>query len=94
MIKADDLRKDQNKRNNNKKKIFKKIYNTIEKKISVANSINDYYIIYDIPEFILGLPRYSLEHASKYLITKLGENGFKVDYYLPNKLLIEWLPKK
>jgi single-stranded DNA-specific DHH superfamily exonuclease len=94
MVKAEDMRKEQNERNEKKQKIFKKIYKTIEKKISVANSINDYYILYEIPEFILGLPPYSLDTASKYLKHKLKKNGFKVEYYLPNKLLIEWFPSK
>jgi hypothetical protein len=94
MVKAEDLRKDQNERNDKKKKTFKKIYKKIEQKISVANSINDYYILYEVPEFILGIPLYSLNEAVVYIKHKLKKNGFKVEYYHPNKLLIEWFPQK
>jgi len=94
MVKAEDLRKDQNERNAKKKKTFKKIYNKIEQKISIANSINNFYILYEIPEFILGIPLYSITEALSYIKHKLKKNGFKVEYYQPNKLLIEWFPNK
>ena len=94
MVKASDLIKEQNERNDKKKSTFKKIYKKIEQKIYVANSINDYYILYEVPEFILGIPLYSINEAITYIKHKLKKNGFKVEYYLPNKLLIEWFPKK
>lgn len=93
MVKAEDLRKEQNERNDKKKKTFKKIYKKIEQKISVANSINNFYILYEIPEFILGIPLYSINDAIHYIKHKLKKNGFKVESYPPNKLLIEWFPR-
>jgi hypothetical protein len=46
-----------------------------------------------IPEFIIGLPLYSLTECKDYIIRKIGKNGFKIEFFEPNILLIKWFPK-
>jgi hypothetical protein len=94
MVKADELIKEQNERNERKKVTYKKIYKTIEKKITFASAGDNYFILYEVPEIIFGIPIYSLNEAVSYVTKKLLKNGFTVQFYKPNKLLVGWLPKK
>lgn len=92
MVKAQDLINVQKDRDKIKYKTFAKIYNKIEKKITLASSSNLYYIWYQIPEFIIGCPLFNLSECKKNIINQLKENGFDIEEY-DNLLLIKWFPK-
>jgi hypothetical protein len=93
MVKADKLIKEQKKREDKKKETFNKILEKVEKKIILASSANYYFTWYSIPEFIIGLPLYSLTECKDYIIRKVDKNGFKIEFFEPNILLIKWFPK-
>lgn len=90
MINANDLAKQQKEKEKTKHVIFNKIYEIIEKKIILASSFNYYYIVYEIPEFLIGYTLYSFEDCNKYINDKLKFNKFNVIFYEPNTLLISW----
>lgn len=92
ILKAKDLIKQQKERDKRKHDTFNKIYKKIEKRISIASIGNSYFTMYEIPEFILGIPLYNIIEAVSYIKVKLTHNGFTVEYYKPNILLISWLP--
>lgn len=92
MVKADDLIKQQKEREERKNITFEKIYNQVEKKIYSASSGNSYYTWYRIPEFLVGLPMYSLNDCNQYLQNKLNKSGFTIEFFEPNILLIKWFP--
>lgn len=94
MVKASQLIKEQQERNSWKNKTFNKIYTIIDKKIILSSSANNYYIWYQIPEFIVGLPLYNLLDCKLYIEDKLKDNGFTTEFFEPNILLITWFPKK
>lgn len=94
MVKADKLIKEQKERDDRKKYTFDKIFMKIEKKIVLASSANFYYTWYQIPEFILGLPLYSLKECKEYIEGKLKNDGFETEFFEPNYLLIKWFPKE
>jgi hypothetical protein len=93
MVKADKLIKEQKKREDKKKETFNKILEKVEKKIILASSANYYFTWYSIPQFIIGLPLYSLVECKDYIIRKIDKNGFKTEFFEPNILLIKWFPK-
>jgi hypothetical protein len=93
ILKAKDLIKQQKERDKRRHDTFNKIYKKIEKRISIASIGNSYFTMYEIPEFILGIPLYNIIEAVNYIKDKLIYNGFTVEYYKPNILLISWLPK-
>ena len=93
MVKAQDLINTQKEREKIKFKTFAKIYSNVEKKISLASSSNFYYVWYEIPEFIIGFPLYNLDECKKYIIKELKDNGFNVEIYDDNIILIQWFPK-
>ena len=60
-----------------------------------------YYSKYDkttcffaIPEFIIGVPLFSVEELRTYMINSLERNGFKLMYMHPNWLMVDWTEKK
>ena len=92
MVKAEDLIKEQKKREDHKSVTYEKIYIRVEKKINLSSSGNFYYTWYVIPEFLVGLPLYSFIDCKNYIIKKLKKNGFCCQYIEPNILLITWYP--
>ena len=94
MVKADKLIKEQKDRDDRKKVTFDKILMKIEKKIVLSSSGNFYYAWFQIPEFILGLPLYSLKECKDYISMKLKNDGFETEFFEPNYLLIKWFPKE
>lgn len=92
MVKAQDLIDKQKIKEDIKYKSYHKIYLNIEKKITLASSSDFYYIWYEVPKIILGKITYKLSECIEYLKEKLKNDGFNIDYYEPNILLIKWFP--
>ena len=92
MVLAQDLINNQKEKNKIKYKTFAKIYQNIEKKIILASASNFYYTWYLIPEFIIGLPLYNLNDCIKNIKNQLKENGFKIEKFESNIILITWFP--
>jgi hypothetical protein len=90
MVKADKLIKEQKERDERKKITFNKVFSKIEKKIILASAANYYYCWYSIPEFIIGLPMYSLLECKEYIENNLKKNGFKIEFFEPNIILVTW----
>ena len=90
MVKADEIIKQQKIRENRKNLTFNKIYNRIEKKIYLASSTNNYFIWYQIPEFLVGLPIYNFNDCKEYIQKKLINDGFNITFYEPNIILVNW----
>lgn len=93
MVKAEELIKQQKEKESKKFLIFDKIYNMIEKKINIASQVNFYFTWYQVPEFLIGMPIYSVEQCQIYVQQKLKQNGFETEFYMPNIILIKWFPK-
>jgi hypothetical protein len=94
MVKANELISFQKERNDKKKDTFEKIFVHIEKKILLASAANYYYTWYQIPEFLVGLPLYSIKDCHDYIENKLKSNGFDTEFYEPNIIHIKWFPKQ
>lgn len=91
-INAFELIRCQQEKDAKKIEAYKKIYYSIEKKISISSSMNLYYTWFEVPEFILGFPLYNLSDCIDYIVQNLISNGFKAEHYNPNILLIKWIP--
>lgn len=90
MVTAEDLVKEQKERDIKRRKYFKKVYKLVERRIVDSSKINLYQCYYDIPNFIINVPLYSLDDCRKYIVDKLKSNGFKVQIYDENRLIISW----
>lgn len=94
MVKADKLIKEQEERDERKKITFNKVFLKIEKKIILASAANYYYCWYSIPEFIIGLPMYSLKGCKEYIENELKKNKFKTEFFEPNIIFVNWFPEE
>ncbi len=88
MVKAQDLFNEQKERERQKMKIYKKIYEKVEKKIINCSSMNMYQCWFMIPEFFLNIPLYNMDDCKRYLEARLKEDGFKVGFNGNNIILI------
>ena len=72
--------------------IFNKILNRIHKRITTTsrNKYNDKHIWFTVPEYIFGEPLYDQSDCIAYVVSKLEENGFFINYIHPNTLFISW----
>tara|TARA_X000000950_G_scaffold288259_1_gene404170 strand:- start:1842 stop:2447 length:606 start_codon:yes stop_codon:yes gene_type:complete len=73
---------------NNYNKILIRIHNKI--KYVSKQLINDQCCWYIVPEVMLGIPKYDHRDCTIFIIEKLRENGFVVNYIHPNLLFISW----
>jgi len=70
------------------RKILKRIITKI--KVSSRKYPDHQYIYYEVPQFIMGHPRYSMEDIIEYLTIQLQEQNFLVKYIHPHILFITW----
>ena len=72
--------------------IYNKILIKIHNKIKLQSRINknDQWCWYQIPTMLIGVPEYTFEVCINYIYDKLKKNGFSVNFYKPNLLLISW----
>jgi len=73
--------------------IFTKLLNRIHTKIKIqSRSIgSSKYLWYNVPEYIFGEPLYDNGDCISYLVKKLEDNGFDVNYIHPNNLYVSWM---
>lgn len=69
-------------------KILKRVHNKIL--YTSKNISNTECCWYLLPEIIVGVPKYDKKECTVYVIEKLRENGFVVQYIHPNLLFISW----
>lgn len=84
---------EQHKKNELRKlEIYNKILCKIHNKIKVTSRINklEQWCWYQVPSVLIGVPEYNFNTCINYLIDKLSNNGFSINYYKPNLLLISW----
>jgi hypothetical protein len=74
-------------------KTYNKILDQIYHRILVTSRLptSQCSILYQVPTFILGLPRIDLEDCITYLVYQLRHAKYDVRYTYPNLLYISWL---
>ena len=72
--------------------LFNKILNRIHVRIKTTSrqNINEQFCWFVVPEIIIGVPKYDNASCIAYLLDKLKQNGFNVNYIHPNTLFISW----
>jgi hypothetical protein len=81
-----------NKKKNLRQTIYHKILEKCHIKIKASAGKEFYECNYDVPHYVVGLPLFNINECIDYLINKLKDNGFKVDYFFPKTLHISWFP--
>lgn len=80
-------------KDNGRLRAYNKILEQIYHRIRVLSRLpqSQAYLLYQIPPFILGLPKLDMEDCSVYLIFQLRHAGYEVRFTFPNLLYISWM---
>jgi len=91
-INIDDLYEKKQRRDLKQLSIFNKILNRIHTRIKIAGrqNMNDKHVWFTVPAYIFGEPNYDKADCIAYLVTKLEDNGFVIQYVHPNTLFVSW----
>jgi hypothetical protein len=86
------LYSEQEKRDALRLKTYNSILEQVHNKIRIIakQPKNDKTLIFMVPEFVLGVPRFSQRDCILYLVWNLRNSKFEVQYYNPNILYISW----
>ena len=90
MISVEEIKKNDKIKNKKKKECYLKILELINNKIIIISKTNQKYVWFEIPLFMIGYPKYDINHCSEYLIKQIKKNNFIVNFFLPNILIINW----
>ena len=58
----------------------------IHERIKKSSLKERYKIIYEVPEYLFGIPSYNLNKCLAYIMKELRNNGLLVKYYFPKIL--------
>ena len=80
-------------KDNGRLRAYNKILEQIYHRIRIISRLpqSQAYLLYQIPPFILGLPKLDMEDCSVYLIFQLRHAGYEVRFTFPNLLYISWM---
>jgi Family of unknown function (DUF5759) len=86
------LYSEQEKRDALKLKTYNNILEQIHNKIKTISRQpnNDKSLLFQVPEFVMGVPRFSTRDCILYMVWNLRQSHFEVQYYPPNLLWISW----
>lgn len=79
-----------NKKTLKKMEIYDDVLKKCHHRIMYNSGLQRNYCFYQIPEFIIGVPIFSCDELTKYMINSLKKNGFEILYVKPNWLFITW----
>jgi len=86
------LYSEQEKRDQLKLKTYNSILESVHNKIRINSRMpnNDKSLLFVVPEFVIGVPRFSTRDCILYLAWNLRNSKFEVQYFHPNLLFISW----
>ena len=89
-LNINDLYDSINNKNFKRMEKFDNILLQIHRRIKYHADLEQTFCLYNIPEFIFGIPLYNVNDLKKYIINTLKKNGFKILYFHPNTIFISW----
>lgn len=90
-LNINDIISNHEKRAEKRKESFNKVLEMCYKKIDKSSKLDNIACFFDVPEFLVGFPLFSLNECIMYVYNHLVKNGFTVQYIFPRILYISWL---
>lgn len=85
------LHKEKTLKENSKFKIFEIVLSRCIEKIVYTNRHTDKtFVIFEVPKILIGYPMYDMKSCILYLLNKLSESGYLVEFIDPFYLYIDW----
>jgi len=94
IINVKDLHKQIDEKELKRNEIYNNILLKCQEKIIQATKNSDMCCFYALPEFIIGMPLFNAKICRDYIIFKLEESGFHIQYTHPNLLYVSWMKKE
>ena len=92
ILNPSSLYKQEAKRDATRIRIYNSVLNSIYTRVKAVSRIpdNEKVLLYVVPEFIPGTPRFDIGDAILYIVWNLRNAGYTVTYTHPNLLHISW----
>lgn len=85
------LHKEKSSQENSKNDIYSIVLNKCIDKIKYTNKHTDQtYIVFDVPNILIGYPSYNFKSCILFLISQLSKHGYIIEFIQPNQLYIDW----
>jgi hypothetical protein len=85
------LHKEKTQKENSKFKIFEIVLSKCIEKIVYTNRHTDKtFVIFEVPKILIGYPMYDMKSCILYLLNKLSESSYLVEFIDPFYLYIDW----
>jgi hypothetical protein len=87
----DSLHKEKSVKDDSKIKMFNVVLNKCIEKITYTNRHTDKtFVIFEVPQVLIGFPIYDMKSCILFLISKLSASGYIIEYIEPFYLYIDW----
>ena len=77
-------------RQRREKQTYQKILDNVNKKIEYQSNQKNTYCLYDVPNFIVGIPSFDRDKAYEFVLNSLKEIGFFVQGVMNYTIFISW----
>jgi hypothetical protein len=85
------LHQEKSQKENTKNDMFTIVLNKCIEKIVYTNKHTDKtYIIFEVPKILIGFPNYDMKSCILFIISKLSQKGYMIDFIEPFYLYIDW----
>ena len=85
------LHQEKHMKESSKHDIFNIVLNKIIQKIIYTNRHTDQtYVIFEIPQILIGYPQYDMKSCLLFVMNKLSNNGYIVEFMQPFYVYIDW----
>ncbi len=64
--------------------------NCIQKILNTSKNTEQTYLIFEVPQILIGYPTYDKKSCIIFIIENLVNNGYKIDFIEPCYLFIDW----
>lgn len=91
----DTLRKEKSTKDSEKVEIFNIVLNKCVEKILYANRHTDKtFVIFEVPQILIGYPMYDMKSCILFVMNKLAQSNYLVEFIEPFYLYIDWGSKQ
>jgi hypothetical protein len=94
MIRAEEIQQVEQRRRQLLKDTYKHILFLCTRKIKYSVSMAQKYVVFEIPNFVVGFPMYDLQKCTEYIMRQLVNLGYTVNEVGSGHVYIRWSKKK
>ena len=77
-------------RNHRKNAVYCEVLRLCHRRIRFMAKRLQTWCVFSIPSFVPGLPRFNLDACTRYVCSKLRQNGFDLTFVPPQTLMVSW----